>query len=57
MGPPQSETDLSDCALEDEIALLGEVIVAATSAAAHLSEQQIDTALGLGQEMLTDAAP
>ena len=45
MGP--RDPDLHDSELESEIELLGEVLAAAAPATAHLTQDQIDAALGL----------
>jgi hypothetical protein len=42
-----SEDSLRDAPLEDEITLVGELVVAATSHDGPLSEDEIDRALGL----------
>ncbi|KRF25399.1 MULTISPECIES: hypothetical protein [unclassified Phycicoccus] len=47
MVPTDPDEPLVDTALADEIALLGEVIAAATAAGPALSQAEIDAALGL----------
>jgi hypothetical protein len=43
----ESEDALRDTPLEDEIALVGDLVVAATSHEGPLSQEEIDRALGL----------
>jgi len=45
---PLDDTELRDAALLDEIHLVGELIVAASVSDGHLSEREIDEALGVG---------
>ena len=46
-GDPIVGTDLTDGALQDEIELVGELVVAASESEGPLSEAAIDEALGL----------
>jgi hypothetical protein len=60
MVPPdpgaEDRPDLNDDALVEEITLLGDMIVAASTEPAHLSETQVDSALGLGDEQADGTA-
>ncbi len=42
--------ELRDAALYDEIELVGQLVVAATSAPERMSQQEIDRLLGVGAE-------
>lgn len=42
-----TENDLRDVALEDEIELVGDLVVAATASTAPLTPSEIDEALGI----------
>lgn len=53
--PDGSLQELTDGALQSEIELVGELVVAATSASGPLGQAQIDRLLGIGQ--LPDAGP
>ncbi|MEO7070302.1 MAG: hypothetical protein ABI131_07395 [Nostocoides sp.] len=46
----QHRDDLVDAPLRDEIALVGELVLAAASSSGHLSDADIDRVLGLGSE-------
>jgi hypothetical protein len=46
-GDPIVGTDLTDGALQDEIELVGELVVVASASEGPLSEAEIDEALGL----------
>ncbi|HEY7722012.1 MAG TPA: hypothetical protein VIB11_09255 [Pedococcus sp.] len=46
-GDPIVGTDLTDGALQDEIELVGELVVVASASKGPLSEEEIDEALGL----------
>ena len=43
----ETENDLRDLALEDEIELVGDLVVAATASPSPLTSTEIDEALGI----------
>jgi hypothetical protein len=47
LGPDVSSDELRDAALHEEIELVGQLVVAATSTPHRLSQQEIDRVLGV----------
>jgi hypothetical protein len=47
---PQASDELRDAALHEEIELVGQLVVAATSTPHRLSQSEIDRVLGVGQQ-------